>query len=173
MVLHEQECVPVILSDEVEFPFQNVIDYRKFTIKWPATRIGPQLLEYLESVSGKSSTTPRFASQLFTHSQFFDVWQMVFVPIRWRYKPHDRSGEKSEVLVCICSGDGTMLRHARNLVGNAKESEAISTINWNILASQWDCCRPGSRRIRFLDTAHAFALKQHIYLMLCNFHIWS
>ncbi|KAL5776753.1 hypothetical protein ACOSP7_009679 [Xanthoceras sorbifolium] len=44
------ECVPVILSDQIELPFQNVIDYTQFTIKWPATQIGPQLLEYLESI---------------------------------------------------------------------------------------------------------------------------
>nr|CAD1838810.1 unnamed protein product [Ananas comosus var. bracteatus] len=35
------ECVPVILSDQVELPFQNVIDYSRMTIKWPSTRIGP------------------------------------------------------------------------------------------------------------------------------------
>ncbi|CAK7346843.1 unnamed protein product [Dovyalis caffra] len=44
------ECVPVILSDQAEFPFQNVIDYTQISIKWPSTRIGPELLEYLESI---------------------------------------------------------------------------------------------------------------------------
>ncbi|XP_020600094.1 probable glucuronosyltransferase Os03g0107900 isoform X2 [Phalaenopsis equestris] len=44
------ECVPVILSDQVELPFQNVIDYTLISIKWPSTQIGPQLLEYLESI---------------------------------------------------------------------------------------------------------------------------
>lgn len=44
------ECVPVIISDQIELPFQNVIDYTLITIKWPATQIGPQLLEYLESI---------------------------------------------------------------------------------------------------------------------------
>lgn len=44
------ECVPVILSDQVELPFQNVIDYTQISIKWPSTEIGPQLLEYLESI---------------------------------------------------------------------------------------------------------------------------
>ncbi|KAJ7965436.1 Exostosin family protein [Quillaja saponaria] len=45
------ECVPVILSDQAELPFQNVIDYSQISIKWPSSRIGPQLLEYLESIS--------------------------------------------------------------------------------------------------------------------------
>ncbi|KAH7833025.1 hypothetical protein Vadar_002477 [Vaccinium darrowii] len=44
------ECVPVIISDYVELPFQNVIDYTQISIKWPWNRIGPELLEYLESV---------------------------------------------------------------------------------------------------------------------------
>lgn len=44
------ECVPVILSDQLELPFQNVIDYTLISIKWPSTQIGPQLLEYLESI---------------------------------------------------------------------------------------------------------------------------
>nr|CAB3474850.1 unnamed protein product [Digitaria exilis] len=46
----DKECVPVILSDEVELPFQNVIDYSEISIKWPSTRIGPELFEYLESI---------------------------------------------------------------------------------------------------------------------------
>ncbi|KAI4307182.1 hypothetical protein L6164_030397 [Bauhinia variegata] len=46
-----KECVPVILSDQAELPFQNVIDYSQISIKWPSTRIGPQLLQYLESIS--------------------------------------------------------------------------------------------------------------------------
>lgn len=44
--------MPVILSDQVELPFQDVIDYRQVSIKWPSTRIGPELLDYLESLPG-------------------------------------------------------------------------------------------------------------------------
>ena len=47
-----QECVPVIMSDQIELPFQNVVDYAQISIKWPSTRIGPELLEYLESIPG-------------------------------------------------------------------------------------------------------------------------
>jgi hypothetical protein len=46
--------VPVILSDEVELPFQNVIDYSEISIKWPASRIGPVLLGYHESIPGEN-----------------------------------------------------------------------------------------------------------------------
>lgn len=44
------ECVPVVLSDQAELPFQNVIDYTRISIKWPSTEIGPQLLNYLASI---------------------------------------------------------------------------------------------------------------------------
>lgn len=44
------ECVPVIISDQIELPFQNVIDYSQISIKWPSSRIGPELLQYLESI---------------------------------------------------------------------------------------------------------------------------
>jgi hypothetical protein len=44
----------VILSDEVELPFQNVIDYSEISIKWPSSRIGPELFEYLEAIPGIS-----------------------------------------------------------------------------------------------------------------------
>ncbi|KHN28733.1 hypothetical protein glysoja_045307 [Glycine soja] len=33
------ECVPVILSYEREFPFQNVFSYSQISIKWPYTQI--------------------------------------------------------------------------------------------------------------------------------------
>ncbi|KAL6492928.1 hypothetical protein OROGR_032687 [Orobanche gracilis] len=48
------ECVPVILSDQVELPFQNVVDYAQISVKWPSTRIGTQLLDYLESIPDKN-----------------------------------------------------------------------------------------------------------------------
>ncbi|XP_058097321.1 probable beta-1,4-xylosyltransferase IRX10 [Magnolia sinica] len=44
------ECVPVILSDQVELPFQNVVDYTQISIKWPSTRISSELLDYLQSI---------------------------------------------------------------------------------------------------------------------------
>jgi putative beta-1,4-xylosyltransferase IRX10 len=47
-----QECVPVILSDQVELPFQNVIDYTEISIKWPSSRISIELLDYLQSIPG-------------------------------------------------------------------------------------------------------------------------
>ncbi|CAN7034820.1 unnamed protein product [Brassica rapa subsp. trilocularis] len=48
------ECVPVLLSDHAELPFQNVIDYAQVSIKWPSSRIGPELLDYLASIPGNN-----------------------------------------------------------------------------------------------------------------------
>jgi hypothetical protein len=42
----------VILSDEVELPYQNVLDYSEFSIKWPSSRINEELLAYLRSIPG-------------------------------------------------------------------------------------------------------------------------
>ncbi|KAL8139525.1 hypothetical protein V2J09_005546 [Rumex salicifolius] len=44
------ECVPVVLSNEAELPFQDVIDYTQISIKLPSSWIGLELLEYLESI---------------------------------------------------------------------------------------------------------------------------
>ncbi|KAI3853580.1 hypothetical protein MKW98_025097 [Papaver atlanticum] len=49
----DKECVPVLLSDQVELPFQDVVDYSQISIKWPSTHIGPQLLDYLELIPDK------------------------------------------------------------------------------------------------------------------------
>lgn len=57
--------MPVILSDQVELPFQNVIDYTQVSIKWPSTRIGPKLLGYLESIPGQN-LFPFFLLSVFT-----------------------------------------------------------------------------------------------------------
>ncbi|XXG60787.1 hypothetical protein AAC387_Pa04g2614 [Persea americana] len=46
----DKECVPVILSDQVELPFQNVIDYTQISIKLPSTYIGAELLAYLQAI---------------------------------------------------------------------------------------------------------------------------
>ena len=54
VVLLVQECVPVLLSDHAELPFQNVIDYAQVSIKWPSSRIGPELLDYLASIPGNN-----------------------------------------------------------------------------------------------------------------------
>lgn len=65
----EQECVPVILSDQMELPFQDVVDYTKISIKLPSTSIGSQLLEYLESIPGTSIASPL---HLFRNSNPFE-----------------------------------------------------------------------------------------------------
>ena len=61
--------MPVILSDEVELPFQNVIDYSEISIKWPSSRIG-ELFEYLESIPGIAwrSSVPSVHTERYGHT---------------------------------------------------------------------------------------------------------
>lgn len=43
-------CIPVMISDKWELPFEDFLDVTRFVIKWPSTQIGPQLLSYLGSL---------------------------------------------------------------------------------------------------------------------------
>lgn len=42
----------MILSDKIELPFQNVLKYSEFAIKWPSSHINEGLLEYLRLIPG-------------------------------------------------------------------------------------------------------------------------
>ncbi|CEM14625.1 unnamed protein product [Vitrella brassicaformis CCMP3155] len=43
-------CVPVLLSDKWELPFEELFDVTKFVIKWPAKRINTHLWSYLSQL---------------------------------------------------------------------------------------------------------------------------
>ena len=56
----------MLLSDEVELPFQNVVDYTEISIKWPSSKIGPELFQYLESIPGTFPFLPSPLIPLFS-----------------------------------------------------------------------------------------------------------
>eukprot|EP00927_Polykrikos_kofoidii_P086748 TRINITY_DN9816_c0_g1_i2.p1 TRINITY_DN9816_c0_g1~~TRINITY_DN9816_c0_g1_i2.p1 ORF type:complete len:625 (+),score=87.96 TRINITY_DN9816_c0_g1_i2:54-1928(+) len=43
-------CVPVVISDKWELPFEDFLDVTRFVIKWPSTHVGNGLLEYLRAL---------------------------------------------------------------------------------------------------------------------------
>jgi len=43
-------CVPVILSDEVRLPFDTVVDWSEFSIRWPMAKASRELYAYLEGL---------------------------------------------------------------------------------------------------------------------------
>lgn len=43
-------CIPVILSDYFEMPFQDLVDWPALSIKWPADQVGLGLLDHLRSI---------------------------------------------------------------------------------------------------------------------------
>jgi len=43
-------CVPVLLSDEVALPFEDFLDWERFSLKWPMRRVGQGLYERLEQL---------------------------------------------------------------------------------------------------------------------------
>jgi len=44
-------CVPIVLSDHWELPFEDFLDVPSFVIKWPMARVGDELLDHLRRFS--------------------------------------------------------------------------------------------------------------------------
>lgn len=42
-------CIPVILSDEYDVAFQHILDWPRFSIKWPEAAVGESLYSFLRS----------------------------------------------------------------------------------------------------------------------------
>lgn len=73
-------CVPVILSDELEMPFQDVVDWPSLSIKWPEDEVGPKLLEHLRSIP--IETIAAMKSRLEQAACYFDFHR------GWGEPPH-------------------------------------------------------------------------------------
>ncbi|KAK3244203.1 hypothetical protein CYMTET_46175, partial [Cymbomonas tetramitiformis] len=60
-------CIPLILADNIELPFQDFIDYSKISIKWPMNRIDNSLIEYLHGVHSLFVSAPLARADAFRH----------------------------------------------------------------------------------------------------------
>lgn len=85
-------CVPVILSDFWELPFESFMDLPSFVIKWPMDLVGDTLMEYLKSLPDSTVQEYMDASK---------AWRCWYV-----YPPllHEQSMAKSDELKEVCPG---------------------------------------------------------------------
>ncbi|CAJ1406967.1 unnamed protein product [Effrenium voratum] len=87
-------CIPVILSDFWELPFESLVDVPSFVIKWPMELVGDVLMDYLESLS---------ASTLQGYMDASKAWRCWYV-----YPPllHEIPAESPDELHDVCPSLG-------------------------------------------------------------------
>ncbi|CAJ1415432.1 unnamed protein product [Effrenium voratum] len=71
-------CIPVILSDSFGVPFEGVIHWEEFSIKWPMADVGMELYHYLMSMP--SQTLRRMKAAVDAHACWFDYHQTLEKP---------------------------------------------------------------------------------------------
>ena len=109
----------MLLSDEVELPFQNVVDYTEISIKWPSSKIGPELFQYLESIPG---TFPFLPSPLIPLFSLVPVSiQVLEYSRRGKSRGNDRPWARDEMHVGVWPRYRALLCDDRYHVGAAKE----------------------------------------------------
>jgi len=91
-------CVPVVLSDHWELPFEAFLDIPRSVIKWPMHDVGDSLLEALRSVPDD------VVEEFMANARSLRCWY-VYPPLL--HEVHDGAGggvEDADVLQAICPG---------------------------------------------------------------------
>jgi len=71
-------CIPVILSDDFEVPFQDILDWPAFSIKWPEVDVSMNLHRYLSSIP--MSQLRKMKAEVDAHACWFDYHQTLEEP---------------------------------------------------------------------------------------------
>eukprot|EP00928_Gymnodinium_smaydae_P004184 TRINITY_DN11452_c0_g4_i1.p1 TRINITY_DN11452_c0_g4~~TRINITY_DN11452_c0_g4_i1.p1 ORF type:complete len:520 (+),score=36.83 TRINITY_DN11452_c0_g4_i1:195-1754(+) len=68
-------CIPVILSDGFEVPFQDILAWPDFSIKWPMHDVSMKLYTYLQSIPAEVLANMKAAVD--SHACWFDYHQIL------------------------------------------------------------------------------------------------
>ena len=76
-------CIPVILNDEYELPFEHFLSTSQFAIKWPMRVVDDTLIDYLKSIPDAKRN---FLQETGQHVMCWYFWPASKMTGEWMYK---------------------------------------------------------------------------------------